>query len=352
MQVAVFAVFAIAMLVAGCTGDDSKPTSMTATTPEQMPTVDPRAPPTLGPFVPPPDGPVAFKVCLERTDWRRLTPAEMPEAFRDMRFRGPEGLEPYAYAVYLSDIQYIDVPDSASIFKTFAVFSGVNQLYGGRPSKADCGDESLRYPGVAGGWRLVWLEGYRIVSLDRWGPKLTMVVDPAPGVFQEVVFPYPPIVGLDRRAIDFTYIRFLDRDSDNIYEVWREGSNGQRQTDGMGRLRFALFCWPGRPGMGSSPDGAIPGGQRLRLYAYGGSGLPPLVVHDQRGREVIRAGPWSTIRAWDVLMDLDLPPGGYRLSFDGEPPRGAGVLVLPADHLIPPEVLAPPTPAGTAAPPR
>src|SRR6185312_15022527 len=112
------------------------PASPPPTVPAVAPTVVPVAPtPTATPSTLVADGPVAFTVCSQQSNYRKLTVAEMQDVFTNNRFGDGVKPDPWAWAMYISNYYWIGEPQASSAnVENFALSNGT--IEGGAPSDA------------------------------------------------------------------------------------------------------------------------------------------------------------------------------------------------------------------------
>ena len=299
------------------------------------------APPTLVPdglVVPLPDVSlamergerVAYSVCSRVTEWQKPDIAGMAQVFTDRRFGDGERPFPINYAQYLQRAYYISTPTANSINKEINAFSA--QWAVGDRGERFCDFQALRSDWLA---QVLYLDGYHMQEMRFLSGNLVVLVDDAPGVFENVVFWYPR--DLESQPVDQYSVRVVDRAGVEIYRLAaRAGTVQTLQSDARGLIAAMTLNGDAsfRSWAVTFPEGQPP----LRIFGAFG---PPfhlqpagtLKLVDGVGT-VIATVSWPAVEAgWQTLATVDVPPGTYEVQIDAPCPGGSCSYVFIAEDV-------------------
>jgi len=318
---------AVVMLMRPGDAPASARVTVQALSPSVVPTVAPT--PTASPSTLVADGPVAFTVCSQQTNYRKLTVAEMQDVFTNKRFGDGVKPGPVDWAMYISDYYWIGEPQASSLnVENFALSKGTS--VGGTPSAAalqgSCATPDAR---ANQNYEALWLYDHEVVSMRSSGGDLVVGVASKPGTYEEVEFPSPALpraVPVDKNAASlFSRVEIVDSSphvgtghilasldaTGNRWEYSDRGSFVQgllRVTQSRGKLNLRVAV-------------------DLELVCSALSGAPTAVTFAPEGGTPITVSAAVCSAPWQVAATVHLDPGDWTVTLDGD----AYYTVLPKD---------------------
>jgi len=301
------------------------PASPPPTVPAVAPTVVPVAPtPTATPSTLVADGPVAFTVCSQQNNYRKLTVAEMQDVFTNKRFG--DGVKPFPvdWGMYESNYYWIEDPHAVSANIENAAFSQGKPV-GESPAtpvqNPNCPTPDSRQDQS---YQALWLYDHRVVSMSAESGILTVEVEPAGGTFENVEFPHPsaprdvragknailPFVGL--RVVDAAgHVLAIDP---GLADEWEFGDQGA-VLSGLLNSRQTRTPVPFRVGAD------------LDLVCDQLPTLATTVTFASTQGSDITTHAAACTAPWQVAASVHLQPGDWTVTLDGD----AYYTVLPKD---------------------
>lgn len=153
--------------------------------------------------------PVPYAVCLTGESWKPLTTEQQQDLLaRPDLGDGRGGVPAWSRRLVRSRFHY--VPQVATPSNWSGIEESVFQylLGGATRDTPSCDYETVSTPPVV--TRGVIVLGHRVIAMRRLGETLVVVVESAPGHWEEAVVPYPADVSIPYQRYYFSVVAFVD----------------------------------------------------------------------------------------------------------------------------------------------
>jgi hypothetical protein len=272
----------------------------------------------------------------------------MQPVFTDRRFGDGARPRPFDYVLYLSRYYYIEVPTANSANKDTNAFSGF-YAEPNSPTSTDNCDYAALYKAAVGTpvgkgrvpppFQSLRLADAHVLDMKRMADQLVVEVGPAPGSWEDVVFPYPPASGFFDAPIGVSAIDIVSSAGSLLYRWRREAyvdwyEDCQYEDDG--RLRYLELA--GAPPLIST---AIEIPEAISVTLLPGSiGQGPTFptgtvrILDSQGKEIFRQSWEEHAGEWQPLARISLAAGTYTMSIEVPSDSPVGSTGLPFRHFV------------------
>lgn len=274
---------------------------------------------------------VAYSVCSRVTGWQKPDIAGMAQVFTDRRFGDGERPFPVLYALYLKRAYYIAVPTANSANKENVAFSA--QWAVGEAGERFCDFQALRNDPLM---QMLYLDGYHMQEMRYLNGHFVVVVEPAPGVREDVVFNYPEAV--NALPVRDMSLRVVDMAGAPVYEMANSAGTSLTAQYGAGG-RVVAMTLSGDVSFTSWPVAFAEGQQPLRMFsAFAPPTSPPvpagtLTLLGALSTPVLTVAWPQQAGGWQQLATLEVPPGSYEIRVDVPCPGGSCSYVLIAEDV-------------------
>lgn len=265
---------------------------------------------------------VSYRVCARAETWATPTSSEVEGLFTNPRFGDGLRPSPLSYSLYVQDFYWIRSPTAVSANVELVAFSGQTLKANSGNFVRLCDYASLAASAQRGdSFESIWLKGWDVESIERGGDLLSVHVKAAMGVFEDVVFPFPPTSTLaDVRAveaIDSAGSRVFRQDQKSTWEVTSKG------------LRFAWFSGAAEITIPATGGGATGDAMQATLFSGTGANSGGTArVLDANGMERSRVSWTNRNDPWEAVASLELPASGYTVVVESG--GSGGFLLLPS----------------------
>lgn len=267
---------------------------------------------------------VSFSVCARAETWATPTSSEVDGLFTNPRLGDGVRPSPLNYSLYVQDFYWIRSPTAVSANMELVAFSGQTLKANSGNFVGLCDYASLAASAQRGdSFESIWLKGWDVESIERGGDLLSVHVKASKGVFEEVVFPFPP-------TSTFADVRAIEAIDSEGSRVFRQDQRSTWEVTSKG-LRFAWFGGATEITIPATGPGAT--GEAMHATLFSGTGANSggtARVLDANGMERSRVS-WTDGNApWEAVASLELPASGYTVAVESG--GSGGFLLLPSSE--------------------